>query len=406
MVICTEYSIIKSNKIMKRIITVCIISLLIISPNFVSADSVSDLQAQIANLMAQIQQLQLKLAQMQGQSTTAWCHTFNTDIGVGSTGSEVYALSLALQKEGINLGKFDSYDETAASAVSTFQEKYRSEVLTRAGLSSPTGYVGARTRAKLNLLYGCGSTNVILPNPVTPSPVACTSDAKLCPDGKTYVSRIAPSCQFTACPTESWDVAGSVQVGYPNGGEEFLSEKGGFIAKWKANQQPVNVYFVYNDSSNNIAQTLGTNISGESLTVNVNADLLQKDVNRFKLKVCLYAKSSVCDMSDSSFSFVSSINPPQILYPLGGEMFSGGTTVYVSWNPVTYSGTFDVSIIGINSGNSYIISQSVPVQATDKQSISWTPTAGMYEKDTQFIVQVCRTGTTLCSKSNSFTINF
>lgn len=391
----------------RRIIVVCIISFLIISPNFVSADSISDLQTQIASLLAQIRELQSRIAQIHGQNTTSWCHTFNTDIGVGSSGNEVYALSLALQKEGINLGKFDSYDETAASAVSTFQEKYRSEVLTRAGLSSPTGYVGARTRSKLNLLYGCNNTSITFPTPIiAPIPVACTTDAKLCSDGKTYVSRIAPSCQFAACPAESWDVAGSVQVGYPNGGEEFLSEKGGFIAKWKANQQPVNIYLVYNDSSNNVAQTLGTNISGESLTVNVNADLLQKDANKFKLKVCLYAKISVCDMSDSSFSFVSSINPPQILYPLGGETFSGGTTVYVSWNPVTYSGTFDVSIIGINSGNSYIISQSVPVQATDKQSISWTPTAGMYERDTQFIVQVCRTGTTLCSKSNGFTINF
>ncbi|TSC91381.1 MAG: hypothetical protein CEN90_510 [Parcubacteria group bacterium Licking1014_17] len=30
---------------------------------------------------------------------------------------------------------------------------------------------------------------------------ACTADAKLCPDGKTYVSRIPPKCEFAACPT-------------------------------------------------------------------------------------------------------------------------------------------------------------------------------------------------------------
>lgn len=32
--------------------------------------------------------------------------------------------------------------------------------------------------------------------------VACTMDAKLCPDGS-YVGRIAPDCEFAACPTSS-----------------------------------------------------------------------------------------------------------------------------------------------------------------------------------------------------------
>ncbi len=33
-----------------------------------------------------------------------------------------------------------------------------------------------------------------------PEPVFCTEDAKLCPDGKTYVSRIPPACEFEQCP--------------------------------------------------------------------------------------------------------------------------------------------------------------------------------------------------------------
>jgi hypothetical protein len=31
-------------------------------------------------------------------------------------------------------------------------------------------------------------------------PVACPADAKLCPDGKTYVSRTGPNCEFAPCP--------------------------------------------------------------------------------------------------------------------------------------------------------------------------------------------------------------
>ena len=33
------------------------------------------------------------------------------------------------------------------------------------------------------------------------SPVACAQDAKLCSDGKTYVSRTGPNCEFATCPT-------------------------------------------------------------------------------------------------------------------------------------------------------------------------------------------------------------
>ncbi len=52
----------------------------------------------------------------------------------------------------------------------------------------------------------------IKPNPVTTAysvnlvPVCteelvfCPDDAMLCPDGKTYVSRVAPSCAFAPCP--------------------------------------------------------------------------------------------------------------------------------------------------------------------------------------------------------------
>ncbi len=37
------------------------------------------------------------------------------------------------------------------------------------------------------------------PNPI-PSPIACTLEAKLCPDGKTYVGRTGPNCEFAKCP--------------------------------------------------------------------------------------------------------------------------------------------------------------------------------------------------------------
>ena len=35
------------------------------------------------------------------------------------------------------------------------------------------------------------------------NPIACTMDAKMCPDGVTYVGRVAPHCEFAACPVEA-----------------------------------------------------------------------------------------------------------------------------------------------------------------------------------------------------------
>jgi len=130
--------------------------LAILLPSSVSAQTLADLQAQINALLEQVQKLQMLLGKPQG--TEQWCHTFNTNLGIGSGGGEVANLVVALRKEKLDVGDTDYYDETVASAVTGFQEKYRSEILTPAGLKNGTGYVGGRTRAKLNTLYNCGSS--------------------------------------------------------------------------------------------------------------------------------------------------------------------------------------------------------------------------------------------------------
>ena len=50
-------------------------------------------------------------------------------------------------------------------------------------------------------LAGCGTTIAVQPKtqPTGQQPVACTMDAKACPDGS-YVGRIAPNCEFAPCP--------------------------------------------------------------------------------------------------------------------------------------------------------------------------------------------------------------
>jgi len=50
------------------------------------------------------------------------------------------------------------------------------------------------------LLYVYNPEPTEYKNPNEQGPVVCTMEAKLCPDGS-YVGRIAPDCEFAACPT-------------------------------------------------------------------------------------------------------------------------------------------------------------------------------------------------------------
>ncbi len=60
-------------------------------------------------------------------------------------------------------------------------------------------------------LYFLGSNKSSQNSPSpSPEPVACTMEAKLCPDGVTYVGRSGPKCEFEACPTGSASSSGSV----------------------------------------------------------------------------------------------------------------------------------------------------------------------------------------------------
>lgn len=96
-----------------------------------------------------------------GNETTGggWCYTFYNNLRVGSQGADVYNLQIALNQSGFIVPETSTYDQSTASAVSGFQEKYASAILIPNGLTYGTGYVGTATRNKLNALYAC-------PNPI------------------------------------------------------------------------------------------------------------------------------------------------------------------------------------------------------------------------------------------------
>lgn len=73
------------------------------------------------------------------------------------------------------------------------------------------------------VLYAPTNPPVIVVNTTTTQPVACTMDAKLCPDGS-YVGRTGPKCEFEACPStttpppvegmETWKTTSTLQASF------------------------------------------------------------------------------------------------------------------------------------------------------------------------------------------------
>ncbi|MDD5068602.1 MAG: hypothetical protein PHN89_03320, partial [Candidatus Pacebacteria bacterium] len=102
------------------------------------------------------------------QTPANFCFTFTRDLGISKPLSlqEAGALKEILTNEGLwnTSSPIATYNSAVALAVSRFQEKYASQILTPNRLSRGTGFVGPSTRTKLNALYGCGtSSNTNIP---------------------------------------------------------------------------------------------------------------------------------------------------------------------------------------------------------------------------------------------------
>lgn len=114
----------------------------------------TDVQTLLQSLLAQVAVLQSKLTAMQGGTTSASSTTITANLSLGSKGSEVTSLQTLLKAQGADIypeglvtGYFGGLTE---KAVQKFQEKYGIAASGDAGY----GYVGPKTRTKLNALIG------------------------------------------------------------------------------------------------------------------------------------------------------------------------------------------------------------------------------------------------------------
>jgi|GEM_PF-4817506 len=157
----------------KKVIFFIVLFTILLSFSFASAltsqekqNLINQIQQQILLLQTQLQQIQLQNQTQQSIQNPLWCYTFNQDIYYGSSGTEVYNLKTALNKQGLldasNINF--TFDTATYNAVILFQEKYKSEILSPAKLKAGTGKVGSLTRAKLNKIYSCSLISNCAPN--------------------------------------------------------------------------------------------------------------------------------------------------------------------------------------------------------------------------------------------------
>lgn len=138
---------------------------------------------------------------------SAQADTFSANLSLGSKGPQVLALQKLLNREpdtriavsgpGSPGNETGHFGVLTKAAVIRFQNKYGSEILTPAGLSSGNGFVGARTRAKLNALSAlAASTKSQSPPTATSTSIKATSTP----------AAAATSTSFRVQPTEKIDV--------------------------------------------------------------------------------------------------------------------------------------------------------------------------------------------------------
>jgi peptidoglycan hydrolase-like protein with peptidoglycan-binding domain len=124
---------------------------------FITGNQPIEDQALIQKLMDQISYLKAQIAAIQGDGGgSGVCSSLGSNLSMGMKNDNVKCLQEFLKgqgsdiyPEGLVTGVFGNLTRLA---VIRFQEKYAADILTPVGLSKGSGYVGERTKNKINQL--------------------------------------------------------------------------------------------------------------------------------------------------------------------------------------------------------------------------------------------------------------
>lgn len=148
--------------------------------------TVADLEAQIAALLAQLNALGGTTTTT--DSSSAVCpYTWTRNLNIGATGADVMKLQQFLNEDadtmvamsGVGSKGMETsyYGAATAAAVSKFQVKYRTEVLSPVSLVNPTGYFGPSSRTKANSMLAAMCSTTVVDNSGDTTTTVVTSSA-------------------------------------------------------------------------------------------------------------------------------------------------------------------------------------------------------------------------------------
>lgn len=171
-----------ANKAGIAFVALAMIFSLVAPGAFAQAQTAEELQTMINQLMQQIAALQA--GSTTTGSTTSTGFVWTRDLKTGTTGADVKELQKFLNSDpdtrvsatgaGSAGMETEYFGPATAAAVSKFQVKYRSEILSPSGLVNPTGFFGPSTRAKANAL----NTVVVVPPADTGTSTGTSTDGE------------------------------------------------------------------------------------------------------------------------------------------------------------------------------------------------------------------------------------
>lgn len=397
----------------KIILTVffLVVSVFIFNFNASAAKAMTseEIQAMIQKLQDQIAQLQKQLLESES-GKKEWCYNFRDNLKIGVGGADVEALHTVLEKEGFDISSDEKqgkkFDESTASAVSGFQQKYKDEILYPLGLKYPTGFVGNATRTKLSKLYGCGATPAKPAKPAIPSekpaipaepaqpaqpaePISSTAcSIVLCSKGyeKTYRGVDELDCPVYRCILEGT----TIESGFGAIRFEILDADGcqscktctvGTTCKPCEPCPAKSTYTIYNakitlydvvqgkyvgteDTSKGMA--VFENLAYGDYTATISADGYESDRLSFSVGANIGTDFTV---NIKKVSTTTSVNPPvvavssiTVLSPNGKELLQKGTTQTIKWNSNNVSKIYIKLRKGIDtySGKEGMVSDTIP----------------------------------------------
>ena len=313
-------------------------------------------------------------------ATTVSAATFTKTLKMGSKGPEVKALQVLLNEDedtqvsesGAGSAGFETsyFGPATKRAVIKFQNKYKEEILTPAGLTKGTGVVGNYTLAHLNTMGGAMGTT-------TPVPVVTTT-----PVGTESVSIMAgenPNGQIVSgaaqTPILNFKIKNSNSVATTLNSIKFTKKSlvsdsvisNGYLTM---NGQ---VVAQYSSLSKGVMSfdNMGIKIAGgETLNLTLRIDLSGSNVTNTILAFALDSASDVMIASGTTGG----------TFPINGGMFATTTVSNPSiasvssnvYSPV--SSTVDAGTLGFRAGATTVTIQSNPVKL---MSVNYTVTGSI-----------------------------